>query len=296
MAVGVITPIYNEAENLPRLLASVRNQSLRPTCWVIVDDGSTDASSALVESAAAETPWIRHRRRTDPTEYDIGANYARVLAVGFEELRGAYGDDLDYYMVLDGDMELTEGYIESVTAALDATDDLVIGCGPVYTRRGDGLDFEDRADKHPFGGATVYDGEFYRAIGGPPLTPCVDSVTKARARLRGARPRYFKDLDVKAIQSRPAHENGDTLSNARNLGVNNYKIGYPPLAALAKGSDLMQSSSFREGLAYLRGYGSVWARRAPRVADDDVVRYYYREKHRDVAAWSYHRLKRLLSA
>jgi hypothetical protein len=191
-------------------------------------------------------------------------------------------------------MELTDDYLDAVTGALDTHDDVVIGCGPVYTQREDGLEFENRATKHPFGGATVYDGAFYRTIGGPPLTPCVDSVTKAKARLRGYRPQYFKDLDVKAVQSRPAHGNGDTLANRYNLGANNYKIGYPPLAALAKGARLADRTSFREGASYLRGYASLWTRRAPRVTDGEVVDYYYREKRSDVAQWSVVKLKHLL--
>lgn len=282
-AVGIITPIKDEADNLPRLIDSVAGQSLRPERWVVVDDGSTDGSSSIIAEAASNYPWIRHEQRTDAGEYDIGVNYARVLARGFAALTDEYGDELDYYMVLDGDMELSETYLETVASYLDASDDVVIACGPVYTRGDDGLEFEERRDKHPFGGATLYDGDFYRAIGGPPLTPCVDSVTKAKAHMRGYRPRYATELDARAVQARPPHENGDPLANARTLGRNNYAIGYPPAAALAKGARLAVKSTPSRGAWYLRGYFSAWTSGEPRTADDAVVRYYYREKHRDVA-------------
>lgn len=281
--VGIITPIKDEVDNLPRLIRSVENQSLRPEYWTIVDDGSTDGSSDVIADAAERHSWIHRLSGVESEAYDIGVHYARVLARGFGALLEEAGDELDYYVVLDGDMELSEGYLESVTSYLDIHDEVAIACGSVYTRTNGTLEFEARARKHPFGGATVYDGEFYRAIGGPPQTPCVDSVTKAKAHMRGYEPRYATELDVRAIQSRPAHENGDPAENYRTLGANNYAIGYPPLPAAAKGCRFMLKSTLTKGVAYLQGYFSEWLKGSPRVAEDDVVSYYYRQKHRDVA-------------
>ena len=280
--VGVITPVKDEADNLPTLIESVENQTLRPECWVIVDDGSTDGSTAIIEDAASEHSWIRHCRKADSETYDIGVNYARVLAAGYAELTERYGEELDYYMVLDGDMELSEGYLDAVASYLDARDDVVIACASVYTRTAAGLELAEHAKEHPLGGATLYDGDFYREIDGPPATPCVDSVTKAKAHMRGYVPRYATELDERAIQARPAHENGDPLENARNLGRNNYVIGYHPLAAVARGGHVLLESSVLQGLSYLRGYFAAWTSKAPRLADDDVVRYYYRQKPRNI--------------
>lgn len=280
--VGVITPIKDEADNLPTLIESVESQTLRPECWVIVDDGSTDGSTDIIEEAASRHSWIQHCRKTDSETYDIGVNYARVLTAGYAELTERYGEELDYYMVLDGDMELSEGYLDAVTAYLDARDDVVIACAGLYTRTATGLELAEHASGHPPGGATLYDGDFYREIDGPPATPCVDSVTKAKARMRGYRPRYATELDERAIQARPAHENGDPLENARNLGRNNYVIGYHPFAAAARASHFALESGALRGLSYLRGYASAWTSGEPRLADDDVVRYYYRQKPRNV--------------
>ena len=50
----VITPVRNERENLPRTIASFVGQTIRPYRWVIVDDGSTDGTSEIVDEAAAQ--------------------------------------------------------------------------------------------------------------------------------------------------------------------------------------------------------------------------------------------------
>lgn len=45
----VFTPTYNRAHLLPRVYASLKNQTCQDFVWMIVDDGSTDETRALVE-------------------------------------------------------------------------------------------------------------------------------------------------------------------------------------------------------------------------------------------------------
>ena len=46
----LISPCRNEGEYLRRTLDSVLNQSLPPTLWVVVDDGSTDDTPEILDS------------------------------------------------------------------------------------------------------------------------------------------------------------------------------------------------------------------------------------------------------
>ncbi len=45
----IFTPTYNRAHTLRRLYESIKNQTLHNFEWLIVDDGSTDATSIIVE-------------------------------------------------------------------------------------------------------------------------------------------------------------------------------------------------------------------------------------------------------
>lgn len=53
----VFTPTYNRASTLPRLYDSLVCQTLRDFEWVIVDDGSSDGTEALVEVWRKEAPF-----------------------------------------------------------------------------------------------------------------------------------------------------------------------------------------------------------------------------------------------
>lgn len=52
----VFTPTYNRAHLLPRLYESLINQTNQNFCWLIIDDGSEDATKKLVQD------WIKENR------------------------------------------------------------------------------------------------------------------------------------------------------------------------------------------------------------------------------------------
>src|SRR5262245_14547831 len=54
----LVTAARNEAEYIELTIQSVVAQTLRPVKWMIVSDGSTDATDEIVEKWAAANPWI----------------------------------------------------------------------------------------------------------------------------------------------------------------------------------------------------------------------------------------------
>ena len=53
-----ITPARDEQVLLPGLIKSVLAQSSRPTRWILIDDGSSDNTGQIADSAAGEHEWI----------------------------------------------------------------------------------------------------------------------------------------------------------------------------------------------------------------------------------------------
>lgn len=87
--VSIVTPVYNAARWLPETLATVRAQTLTDWEQILVDDGSTDGSRALIAAAAAEDP----RFRLLQSEGREGPSAARNLAL--DAARGRFIAFLD---------------------------------------------------------------------------------------------------------------------------------------------------------------------------------------------------------
>jgi cellulose synthase/poly-beta-1,6-N-acetylglucosamine synthase-like glycosyltransferase len=61
----IISPCRDEERTLERTIACLEAQTLRPARWIVVDDGSTDRTRAILESAARRLPFMRVVCRED---------------------------------------------------------------------------------------------------------------------------------------------------------------------------------------------------------------------------------------
>ena len=61
----VISPVRDEEQHLEETIRSMVRQTVRPVQWILVDDGSTDRTSEIIDHWAAQEPWIVaiHRSR-----------------------------------------------------------------------------------------------------------------------------------------------------------------------------------------------------------------------------------------
>src|SRR5450755_1626579 len=106
----VITPARNEARSIEMTIQSVVAQTVRPLKWVIVSDGSTDATDAIVKKYAAEHEWIQLVRMPERAErhfagkvYAFNAGKAQVDKLPYEVIVSLDADitfDPDYYSFL----------------------------------------------------------------------------------------------------------------------------------------------------------------------------------------------------
>lgn len=78
----VFTPSYNRAHTLPRVYDSLRAQTFRDFEWLIVDDGSTDGTKALVETYEKEAGFpVRYYSQENQGKH-VAFNWAIDLAEG----------------------------------------------------------------------------------------------------------------------------------------------------------------------------------------------------------------------
>lgn len=285
MNIGVITPIKNEDENLPLLIESVKNQSLKPAIWVLVDDGSTDNSGQIIASAAESTEWI-HTTSSNNNELDYKISDVYIpLGVGFEYLQDIVNDNhttMDYYMVLDADMQLSRNYIERLVNYLEANNEVGIISGPIYIRERDKLKKENRHKNHPAGGATLYDGDFYRSINGPPQVPGRDSASEIKAKNRGFKCEYVDQLDIKAVQNRPTGGKGNTFSNSMMRGEIYYRVNMHPIVILLNFCKKVLQWPPYTGVGFFTGYLMAWIYQKEKIDDTEIKEYNWNVRPRKI--------------
>ena len=115
--ISVVIPLYNKEREVERALLSVVNQSIAPREIIVVDDGSTDGSRAVVERVMAEYPEARIRLIVQPNG---GVSNARNR--GISEAQG------EFVALLDADDEWLSGYVGEVCRLMEYYPD-----GDVYS-------------------------------------------------------------------------------------------------------------------------------------------------------------------
>jgi glycosyltransferase involved in cell wall biosynthesis len=104
--VTVLMPNYNHARFLPHSLEAIARQTVLPLEVIVIDDGSTDDSVAVVRSFAKQLPGLRLLRH----EANQGAFPA--LRTGWKECRG------DYVFFATADDVLLPGFFEKSLSLL----------------------------------------------------------------------------------------------------------------------------------------------------------------------------------
>ncbi len=112
---SVIIPLYNKEREIGDTLRSVLAQTLQPTEIVVVDDGSTDGSAAIVREIAAEAPLVRLVEQSN-----AGECAARNRAIA--ESTG------DYIALLDADDQWRPRFLEEIAAMIREFPDCGLYC------------------------------------------------------------------------------------------------------------------------------------------------------------------------
>ena len=108
----IISPGRNEAEFMRKTLDSVIAQTIRPIKWIIVDDGSTDESPAILTEYVSKHDWIEVITRKDRGRRAVvGSGVMDAFYAGFETIQI---DDYDFICKLDMDLILPLGYFETL--------------------------------------------------------------------------------------------------------------------------------------------------------------------------------------
>jgi len=267
---ALVTPCRDEAAYAEQTVASVANQTEPPALWVIVDDGSTDATPEILAKWARRLPYVRIVRReaSERSERRVGAGVIEAFEVGLAEVDLA---SVDYVCKFDLDLRMPEGYFAGVMDELERDERLAVFSGKPYFRLqgplgGGRLVSEMCGDENAVGMAKFYRVAAYRDIGGFVRELMWDGIDGHMCRMRGwrAASRDVPALRFEHLRPMGTSHRGWWTGRARH-GRGQHFMGTGPVYMLASACyRLTRPPVVLGGLAMLCGYGASILKRRPR--------------------------------
>lgn len=253
----VITPVRDEAEFLPRVIAAMASQTILPQEWIVVDDGSTDATPQILAEAAAQYPWIHVVPKADRGVRSVGPGVVEAFYVGYDAIQS---QDYDYIVKMDGDIEFGSTYVETLLSYFQADPHLGSASGKIFLPIGSALVEERTADEMTVGAFNFYRREAFEAIGGFTREVMWDGIAFHEARIHGWRTGSIADPKLNIIHKRLMGSSHKSVLHGRlRWGRGQFFMGTHPLYILAIAAYRSLERPFViGGFSILTGYLGAW--------------------------------------
>jgi biofilm PGA synthesis N-glycosyltransferase PgaC len=252
----LVTNIFNEEERIQQFVENIANQTLRPTFWVWIDDGSSDQGLAIAEKETArygikiitfKLP-VKKRGNLDT----IGRAWNKAHNYIVSNLKA------NYISIVDVDTEFPEHFFQDMILYMEENPDVGVASGKIK-----GVEFSSM--KVPMGLGKIVRWDVLLSFSKYwDLAP--DSFLNIKALSLGYRI-VVRDVFV--------HSNPMTIYSPIGrfrYGRRAYYVGRTLIMVLLEG--IRFALHGEHGSQYLRGYWSEWSRGKWRCDDPDV-RYFY---------------------
>ncbi len=276
----VISPCRNEEQYMRRTLDSVVAQTVRPDRWIIVDDGSTDATPQILSEYAAKYDWIRVVLKTDRGHRAVGPGVVEAFYAGYDCITPS---DYTYLCKLDLDLELPNRYFESLMNRMEADSRIASCSGKAYFEDAAGqMVSENISDDMSLGMTKFYRVAAFEALGGFVREVMWDGIDCHKARMLGWKAVSWDvpELRFNHLRAMGSSQKG-IFTGRRRHGFGQYYMGTGPLFLLASAVNKMRQKPYiLGGLAIVQGYFGAMLRGAERHGDPELRRFIQRYQRR----------------
>ncbi len=267
----LVTAAYNEEAYIEKTLSSVVSQTIPPRRWVVVSDGSTDGTDAIVRRYAEKHAYLQLYRIREEHERNFAAQ-VNAINTGFALLGGV---EYQFAGNLDADISFGPDYFERLMAKLQAKPEIGIGGGFLHEERGQVFEPRkgNRASSVPHA-VQLFRRECLSSLGGYAPLPYggPDWHAEVCARMKGWRVESFPDLPV--FHHRPTGTAGSLLRYWYRQGLMDFSLGAHPLFELGKlARRAGQKPILLGAAARLAGFGSAYCRGEKRVVSQEFIGY-----------------------
>jgi biofilm PGA synthesis N-glycosyltransferase PgaC len=253
----LVTATWNEEKYIHHTIGAVLKQTILPSAWVIVSDGSTDGTDEIVKAAAARNDFVVYVRKERTQEQKGFASKVYAIREGLNHL-----NNLSYSFIghLDSDVSFAPDYYEQVLRKFD--DDPRLGIAGGFILEEQANRFRSRpsnTSRSVAGAIQLFRKECYEAIGGLIPLECggEDWYAEIRARMMGWEVKAFPDLQV-MHHKRSVDARGLMAEHFRQGAVDQI-LGTHVVFELAKGFRRIIEAPYLAG-SIVRLAGYTWSR------------------------------------
>ena len=272
----LITPARNEEQYIGKTLLSVISQSILPLKWIIVSDGSTDRTDAIVKDFTSKHSWIelvimpqRRDRHFAAKVVCFNAGYRRVIGLEYDIIGN-----------LDADITFEPDYFEFLLARFEENPRLGVAGTPFVEITSDKYNYNFTNIEHVSGACQLFRKKCFEEIGGyiPIKGGGIDWAAVTMARMKGWRTRTFIEKTCRHHRPMGTAEAGKLMAWF-NHGKKDYSLGGHPVWEVLRSVFQMKSKPYVfGGLCLLIGYAWGAINRLDRPIPKELMRFHRGEQ------------------
>ena len=239
----------------------------RTTLWLVVDDGSTDETPAILAEYAAKLPYLKIIRRDDRGFRKLGGGVIDAFYHGYDTIDP---NDFDYVTKLDLDLDLPPGYFQAMMERMEAEPRIGTCSGKPFFKDAAGRSISEMCgDENSVGMVKFYRRQCFQQIGGFVRELMWDGIDCHRCRMLGWIAVSWDDPAINFEHLRPMG------TSHKNWWTGRVRHGFGQYFMGTGITYMMASAVFRMsrppivvgGIAMLWGYYKSMIQRRPRYGD-----------------------------
>ncbi|MFZ7133448.1 MAG: glycosyltransferase family 2 protein [Eubacteriales bacterium] len=278
----LVTPVYNEEDNINQLIETVITQTVTPEKWIIVNNGSSDNTVKIIEEIIINKNinfiHIVNQQRIE----NVGGNINFNMAVnyGFSCAMSNTHVGVDFIGKIDADVLLPPDFFQTLLEILIENKQIGVISAINYVHRGNNPqkyseDLLFQCDEITNSRSSISDIRLYRInaivdIGGMPTAKYApDSMTLLLLGDSGWG--IMKTGKTHFVTTRDAFCSIPTFANMVKTGETNYYYGYPVISLLFKTFILILQNKKYAPFGLIVGYFQSFIRKEARVSSEIVT-------------------------
>lgn len=271
----LITAARNEEKLIAGTIQSVISQTVLPTRWIIVNDGSNDHTEMIVSRYVALFSWIELLSMPEHKDRNFAAK-VHCFNFGFQRIKGQKYDIIGN---LDADITFGSEYFEFLLRKFEANPKLGVA-GTPFIEGTQHYNYRFASTAHVSGGCQLFRRECFEQVGGyiPIKEGGIDWLAVTTARMKGWTTRTF--LEKTYIHHRKIGTGaGGRLAAMYNYGLKNYLFGAHPLWQFLRACyQTKEEPIILGGILLIVGYAYGYITRMKRPISPELMQFYRREQ------------------